>query len=1036
MINRVILFSLRQRTLVMAVAVLVTAYGVSLILRMPVDVLPDLNRPTVTIFVEAGGLAPEEIESFVALPVEQSIFGAPGVVRVRSVASIGLALIFVEFDWKSNILTDRQIVAERLQLATERLPAGVTPVLGPITSIMGNIMLVGLQSKTGETSPMDLRDLADWVVRYRLLGIQGVAQVTVIGGDRREYQVLVSPEKLKAHAVSLTELEDAVARSSQSTTGGFVQAQSHELVIRNLGRTASLTDIENTVVRLGSGPVLVRDVARVTQGATVKRGDGSVNAKPAVILSIQKQPGANTLVLTEQIRAALADLRASLPPDVEVQANLFSQADFIERAIANVEDALRDGAILVAIILFVFLLNFRTTFITLTAIPLSFVLTALVFKFMGLSVNTMTLGGLAVAIGELTDDAIVGVENVFRRLRENRRRPEPHPALQVVYDASREIRNSIVFATIIVVLVFLPLFSMGGIEGRIFTPLGIAYVVSITASLLVSLTVTPVLCLFLLPKARAMERPGDSPFVALLKRVDTRLLQFSLRRPVWVMVAASALVLGAIAIVPFLGRSFLPVFNEGTATVNVISPPGTSLPESNRIGTVAEQLLMQIPEVIAVTRRTGRAELDDHAEGVHYTEIEVNFRPSKRSREELFRDIRERLTQIPGVLVAVGQPIQHRVDHLLSGTQAQIVVKLFGNELDVLRATAENINAAMRSVPGVVDLQTEQQVLIPQVSISVNRKAAQKFGLSPGALVEQLETAFNGHIVGTILDRQRTYDLLVRFDDPYRNSVPVLGAALIDTPSGSRIPVFAVADIAETTGPNQILHENTLRRIVVSCNTAGRDLSSVVSDIRNRVATQVKLPVGYFVTYEGQFQAQQEATRLIALLSLVSLAAIFFVLFTHFGSINLALQVMLSIPLALIGSVAGILLTGGVLSVASLIGLIALTGIASRNGIMMTSHYLHLMKHEGETFDDAMIIRGSLERLVPVLMTALVAGLALLPLSLAAGQPGKEILHPMAIVILTGLLTSTLFDQAVRPAVFKKFGRKAAEQHVRTHETE
>jgi len=636
----------------------------------------------------------------------------------------------------------------------------------------------------------------------------------------------------------------------------------------------------------------------------------------------------------------------------------------------------------------------------------------------------------------LTDDAIVGVENVFRRLRENHRRAQPFPSLQVVYDASREIRNSIVYATIIVVLVFLPLFALGGIEGRIFTPLAVAYVVSITASLLVSLTVTPVLCLFLLPKARVMERPGDSPFVALLKRVDARLLRFSLRRPAWVMGAAGVLVLGAVAVVPFLGRSFLPALNEGTAVVNVLSPPGTSLAESNRIGTIAEQLLTAMPEVIAATRRTGRAELDDHAEGVHYTEIEVNFRPSKRSREELFRDIRERLAQIPGVIVAVGQPIQHRVDHLPSGTQAQIVVKLFGNELDVLRSTAGDINAAMRGVPGVVDLQTEQQVLIPQVSISINRKAAQKFGLSPGALVEQLETAFNGHVVGTILDRQRTYDLLVRFDEPFRNSLPQLRDALIDTPTGSRIPVFALADIAETTGPNQVLHENTLRRILVTCNTAGRDLSSVVSDIRKQVASQVKLPVGYFVTYEGQFQAQQEATRLIALLSLVSLAAIFFVLFTHFGSVNLALQVMLSIPLALIGSVAGILLTGGVLSVASLIGLIALTGIASRNGIMMTSHYLHLMKHEGETFDDAMIIRGSLERLVPVLMTALVAGLALLPLSLAAGQPGKEILHPMAIVILTGLLTSTLFDQAVRPAVFKRLGRKAAEHYVTTHETE
>ncbi len=1030
MLDRIILFALRNRLFVIAAAVLLLIYGGMVILKLPVDVFPDLNRPTVTIMSEAAGLAPEEVETLVSLPIETTLNGAPGVERVRSTSGIGLSVVTVEFAWGTDIYRDRQLVGEKLQLAAEHLPKGVAPAMGPVSSIMGEIMLLGLESADGTTSPMEMRTLADWVVRQRLLTIPGISQVIPIGGGVKQYQVRVSPQRLAALGLSLKAVEQAVGASNENTTGGYLEAQSQEYLIRNVGRLRNPEQLLNAVVATRNGvPVLLKEVGSVGVGTLVKRGDGSVNGKPAVILSIQKQPGASTIELTRRVEAALDELRPSLPKDVRMRP-LFKQASFIEAAIRNVEEALRDGAILVLIVLFLFLLNFRTTAITLTAIPLSFVTAAVVFHIFNISINTMTLGGLAIAIGELVDDAIVNVENVFRRLRENRHAAAPRPALEVVYKASSEVRNSIVYATILVVLVFLPLFALSGIEGRLFAPLGVAYIVSILASFVVSLTISPALCLYLLPNAKVMAEEKDSFVVRHLKRWDTKLLQFTLPHPKVVIGGAIVLVVAAGALVPLMGREFLPAFNEGTATINVVAAPGTSLSESNRLGTIAEQQLLSVPEVLSTGRRTGRAELDEHAEGVHYTEIDVDFRPSKRSREQVLGDIRLRMAEIPGVFVNIGQPISHRLDHLLSGVRAQIAVKLFGNDLDMLRAKAAEIQAAMGTVPGVVDLQTEKQVLVPQVRIEGDRVALARYGLNVGDLNEALETALAGRVVSQVLEGQRTFDLLVRFDDPSRGSLEAIRNALIDTPSGAKVPLSAIATIEESRGPNVIQHENVQRRIVVSANVSGRDLGRVVEDIQKRVGAQVTLPTGYFVTYGGQFESQQSATRLIGLLSLFSLAAMFLVLFAHFRSVPIVLQILLNIPLALIGSVVAIFLTGGTFSVASLVGFITLTGIASRNTIMMVSHYLHLMKDEGEKFDMHMVVRGSLERLVPVLMTALTAGLALIPLVLAKGEPGKEILYPVATVILGGLISSTLLDTIVTPAVFYRFGRKSAEKYL------
>ncbi len=1035
MLNAIIKWSLQNRLLVVAISALLLVWGTYVALNLPVDVFPDLNKPTVTILTEAEGLAPEEVETLVTFPIETLMNGAPGVERVRSVSGIGLSIVYIEFEWGTDIYRNRQLVSERLVQAREQLPEGIQPSMGPISSIMGEIMLVSLRSKSGATDPLDVRTLADWTVRPRLMTIPGVAQVINIGGGVKQYQALVSPAKLKQFGITIEDVVTAMQKSNVNTTGGFVDAQSQEYLVRNLARFYSIDELKSTVVAYRNNTAIrLGDVANIEFGPRIKRGDAGTDAQPAVIMSIQKQPGSSTVDITERVDEAVKELQATLPPDVEINPELFRQANFIEASIDNVIEALRDGAILVVIVLFLFLLNFRTTFITLTAIPLSFIITFLIFRFFDISINTMTLGGMAVAIGELVDDAIVDVENVFRRLRENRTLPNPRPSLEVIYHASLEIRSSIVYATIIVALVFVPLFALTGVEGRLLAPLGLAYITSLVASLFVSLTVTPVLASYLLPQMKSMAHGKEGFLVRFLKRWDEKLLHGTLHHPYKVIAGATLAFLAAIAFLPFVGTAFLPEFNEGTLTINVQAQPGTSLSESNRIGQIAERLILSVPEVVSTGRRTGRAELDEHAEGVHYTEIDVDLKESERTREEVIANVREQLTVIPGVSVSVGQPISHRLDHLQSGVRAQIAIKLFGEDLGTLRAKAEEIRNVMSTVEGSADVQIEKQVLIPQVRFNVNRVNAARYGLQPGEIAETLETALNGTKVSEAVEGQRRFDVVVRYDDASRNNLDALRNATVDTPQGTQIPASAVADIEVIPGPNQILRENTQRRIVISSNVADRDLGSVVTEMQERIKAQVQLPEGYFVEFGGQFEAQQAATRQLSVLTIFSLVAIFFLLLKALGDWRSAAQVMINIPLALIGAIFALAITGGVFSVATLVGFISLVGITSRNGIMMISHYLHLMREEGEEFTEQMVIRGSLERLVPVLMTALTAGLSLIPLAIAAGEPGKEILQPLAVVVIGGILTSTLLDQIVTPAVFFKFGRPIAERIIRERE--
>jgi CzcA family heavy metal efflux pump len=1022
MLNRIIRFSLANRLLVVSLAALLLVYGLIVVPRLDVDIFPDLNRPVVTIFAEAPGLAPEEVESLVTLPLETLVNGATNVQRVRSASTAGLALLFVEFEWDTDVYVDRQIVAERLQLAEGHLPEGVVPTIGPISSLMGEIMLVGVVSSSGR-SPLELRTLADWTLRPRLLSVPGVAQVTAIGGGVAQYQVLVQADRLQQFNLSLSDVEAAVEAANLNTTGGYLIARDREFLVRNLGNVATLADLEQAVVTTRQGvPVTLKDVARVTMGAQVKRGDAGVNGKPGVILSIQKQPGAGTTTLTAALDRAFDDLAASLPADIQIDRTLFRQANFIDAAIDNVQTALRDSTFIVAIVLFLFLLNLRTTAITLTAIPLSFLTSAIVMYWFGLSVNTMTLGGLAIAVGEVVDDAIVDVENVFRRLRENRSSAAPRPILDVVFEASSEVRNSIVFATIVVVLAFLPLFFLSGIEGRMFSSLAVAYIVSILASLVVSLTLTPVLCSYLFAHVRAIRLETDSALVRWLKRIDLHVINFGLRHAGAVVIGALVCFLIAGSLFLAMGREFLPPFTEGTLTVNVAAAPGISLEASNAIGQAAEQSLLALPDVASTGRRTGRAELDDHAEGVHYTEIDVVLGPSHRSRDEILQAVRSSLASLKGVTVNVGQPISHRLDHILSGIQAQVAIKLFGPDLQRLRTTAKGIEEAIQQVAGVVDVAVEQQTLIPQIQIRLDRAAAARYGLQIAPTNQLLETALNGRVVSQAIDETKRIDLVVRLDEPFRTDIGALQGLLVDGPDGTKVPLSTVAQVSSTSGPNQILRENALRRIVVQCNTAGRDLGSVIADIQRVVGETVTLEPGYFIEYGGQFESQQQATRLIGLLSMISILLIFGALYGHFGSVRLALQVMASIPLAIIGGVIAIFMSGGTLSVASLVGFITLAGISARNSIMMLSHYLHLMKYEGESFDEKMIVRGSLERLVPVLMTGLTTGLALIPLAFSGGVAGSEILQPVAIVILGGLVTVTLLDQIFTPALFYRFG--------------
>lgn len=1022
MFNVLVAASLRNRVFVLATAVILVIYGLTTLRQLSVDVFPDLNRPTVTLMTEAEGLAPEEVEQLVTFPIETAMNGMPGVARVRSVSGVGLSIVYVEFDWATNIYLNRQQVTERLNVVRDQLPSGVVPQMGPVTSIMGEIMLIAVASDTA--SPMEIREQADWVIRPRLLTISGVAQVIPIGGEVRQYRITLDLAQMASLDITREKLESALSQFGTNTAGGFIDQHAREYLIRNLGRTTRLEDLRNLPVDYRNGQaVRLSQVADVDYAARVKRGDAGYMGKPAVVLSVQKQPNQDTLKLTADIEKALADLKRVLPKDITTVDVLFRQAEFIKTSIDNISTVLVEALVVVAIVLFVFLMNWRTTAISLTAIPISILTTVVVFQLFGMTINTMTLGGLAIAIGELVDDAVVGVENVFRRLRENRQKNHPLPPLSVIAAATQEVRSGILYATAIIVLVFVPLFALSGIEGRLFAPLGVAYIVSILASLVTSITVTPVLCYYLLPQMKRLSE-RESWLVRTLKAGNRRLLDWAFGQQPFIIASTILAVIVAAASTFFLPRSFLPPFNEGTLTISLLLRPGVSLAESDRVGRIAERLIIQVPEVKSVGRRTGRAELDEHAEGVHSAEIDVDLKRSERGREQIIHDIRSRLSVLPAS-VNVGQPISHRLDHMLSGVRAQIALKIFGDDLDTLRTLAEGLRSRMTEIPGLVDLQVERQVRIPQVRVVVDYDKAALLGVMPAHVTEALESLVNGRVVSQVIDGNRRYDVVLRVSDADRTTAG-LAKLMVETPAG-RVPLSTFAEVVDTDGPNQIQRDNTRRRIVVLANTDGSDIAGVVRNIR-RLVSETTLPNGYFTSLEGTFQAQEEASRLIAILSLFSLGAIFAILFSRYKSAVLALIIMGNVPLALIGSVIAIWLTGQPLSVATMIGFITLAGISARNGILKVSHYINLVLQEGETFGTKMIVRGSLERLTPVLMTALSAGLALVPLMIGADAPGKEILHPVAITIFGGLISATLLDTILTPILFLRFGEKPLER--------
>ena len=1043
--------SLRNRLLVLAIAAVMVIFGAFTATRLPIDVFPDLNRPTVTIMTEAEGLAPAEVEQLVTFPVETQMNGLPGVTRVRSVSGVGLSIIYVEFDWGTDIFRNRQQVAERLALVQSQLPARVIPQMGPINSIMGQILMFALTSETA--GPMEVREIADFVVRPRLLTIPGVAQVIPMGGEVRQYRVSPNIPAMRALGVSLADLERALEQFGTNSGGGFADQYSREFLVRNVGRTLRLADLRDVVVRTGTGggayppqisqvrywapperggsrllggSVYLHQIADVSYGARLKRGEAGFMGAPAVIVSVEKQPGIDTIGLSREVERAMTELNRTMTKGIKVDTIVFRQANFIETSIRNVGKVLVEAIVAVSIVLFVFLLNARTTIISLTAIPVSILVTAIVFYALGLSINTMTLGGLAIAIGELVDDAVVDVENIFRRLRENRKLGSPRTTFDVVVSASQEVRSGIVYATMIIVLVMVPLFALSGIEGRLFAPLGQAYIISILASLVVAVTLTPVMAYYMLPSLKQLnEREGS--LVRVLKGAYKRMLDWAFTYPRTLVTGVFAAVLFAIAATVALPRSFLPTFNEGTLTINLLFQPGISLAESHRVGFIAEKLVMEVPEVKLVARRTGRAELDEHAEGVHSSEIEVDLKPSPRSKPEIVNDIRARLAVLP-VATNVGQPISHRLDHMLSGVRAEIALKIFGEDLDTLIRLADELRQRFAVVPGLADLQVERQVRIPQLDITVDYRKAALYGVQPAQVTEQLERLSNGRLVSRLADGNRRFDVVVRLDDRLRTTER-LSELLIETPRGW-VPLRQMAEVKESDGPNQILRENGKRRIVVLANSDGsRDMAAIVADLRREVAS-TSLPTGYFTNLEGTFQAQEQSMRTIGMLSLVSLAMVFTILYSRYRSVVFALIVMGSVPLALIGSVIALWWVGQPLSVASMIGFITLTGIATRNGILKISHTINLAIYENIPFGPELVVRGCLERMTPVLMTALSAGAALTPLMIDPHAPGKEILHPVAITIFGGLVSATLLDALLTPVLVLRYGKKPLDRLV------
>jgi len=1024
-VKRIVQWSIDHHWLVVGLSVLLFLAGAWTARQMPVDVFPDLTAPTVTILTEGHGMAPEEMESLVTFPIESAINGASGVRRVRSATAVGIAVVWVEFDWGTDIFMARQLVSEKLALVNGALPPQVErPVLAPVSSIMGEILFFAISSK--QDDPLTLRTVADTTVRRRLLAVPGVSQVTPIGGSERQFQVIAHPDALRANQVTLTELLDAARGASRNTSAGVYTEGSQEYVLEAIGRVRSPADIGETVVAMrGNRSVLIRDVADVREGAAFKRGEGSRSGSPAVIVGVQKQPGANTIEVTRRLDMALDGLQQELPPGMTIDRRIFRQSDFIEVAVDNVMTALRDGGLLVVVVVLLFLANLRASAITLTAIPLSLAAAVLALRAFGASINTMTLGGMAIAIGALVDDAIVDVENVVRRLRENMTRPEGErlPAAVVVREATLEIRTSIVFATIIIVLVFLPVFGLTGIEGRLLTPLAFAYIVALLASLAVAIVVTPALCVAFLPAAASIQRGHDGWLTRVLKARFARLLPPVLDHPVPVVASAVGLLLASAFALTWAGTAFLPDFHEGSLTVQANTLPGTSLAKSDEIGRRVERILLAQPEVIATARRTGRAEYDEHVQGVEAAEIDVGLKDTGRPRAELLSELRRQFSTLPGTNVTIGQPISHRIDHMLSGTRANIAVKVFGEDLQTLRRLGERVRAAIQDVPGVADLSLEQQMDVPFVRFVLNRPMIARYGLRPGDVAEAIETSFAGATVGRVFDRGAAFDLIVKFAPSAGADFERVADLPIDTPDGSVVPVRVLADVRREEGPNMVLRENVQRRIVISCNVAGRDLGGVVRDIQAAIGQRVQMPAGYRVEYGGQFESEESASQRLLALGVLVLGGLFLLLVVAFGRPRDALLVMVNLPLALIGGVGGVFLSGGVLNVATIIGFITLFGIATRNGIMLVSHIQHLMRYEGVTDFREAVERGARERLAPILMTAMAAGLALIPLAFGGGKSGSEIQTPMAIVILCGLITSTLLNMLVVPTLYLKYGR-------------
>jgi len=1019
MLNKIINFSLNNRLLIVVASVLLIVFGSFVASEMEVDVFPDLTAPTVVVMTEAHGMAPEEVEKLVTFPIETSVNGATDVRRVRSSSSAGISIVWVEFEWDTDIFKARQIVNEKISAVGEKFPTGVgNPTMAPQSSIMGEIMLISLTADS--TNQMDLRTIADWTIRPRLLATGGVAQVVTIGGEFKQYQILASPQKMKFYNVSLSELLKASEEANGNSSGGFINEYGNEYIVKGIGRSNSVDVLGKSVIKqINGNPVKIEDVAEIKIGAAPKIGDGSVKGEPAVIMTVMKQPGTNTLELTDEIDAAITAIESNLSGDININTEIFRQADFINASISNIKKVLLEGTAFVVIILFLFLMNWRATAISLVAIPISLIVAILTLKGLGFTINTMSLGGMAIAIGDLVDDAIIDVENVFKRLKENALKPikERKKKLKVIFDASFEIRTSIINATFIIIVAFLPLFFLSGMEGKLLAPLGIAFIVALFASLIVSITLTPVLCSYLLTKDKMLEKQHkESWLVERLQKLYVLLLEKVMR---WkkTMIAGS-LVLFALSMLAFsqLGRSFLPEFNEGSLVVSAVSLPGISLEESNKIGTNIEKELLTVPEIEITSRRTGRAELDEHAQGVNASEIDAPFTLGERSRADFMVDVREKIAGVSGANITIGQPIGHRIDHMLSGTRANIAIKLFGTDLNKLFSISNQIKSKIEGIEGLVDLSVEQQVEIPQIQIKAKRELLNHYGIAIGEFNEFVDVAFAGEKVSDIYEGAKTFDLIVRFDDENRGKIKNIRNTFIDTREGTKIPLHYVADIVSSSGPNTINRENVERKTVVSANVAGRDQKGVVEDIQRTIEEEISLPEGYHIEYGGQFEAEAEASKTLMATSLLSLLIIFLLLYQEFKNIKIAGIILLNLPLALIGGIFSIYFTSGILSIPAIIGFITLFGVATRNGILLVSHYKTL-QDEGLNLYDT-IIQGSKDRLSPILMTALTAGLALIPLAIAGDLPGNEIQSPMAKVILGGLLTSTLLNIFIVPVVY------------------